>query len=80
MRHLANRLSYRTLGVFGIAAFTLAGAAAAYAVPLARPATDAWFAAQDGSATSGLLLGLLLSLTGVTTIRAFTTPKDRSHR
>lgn len=79
MRHLASRLSYRTLGVLGVIAFALAGAVAAYLIPFAMPSADAWFTMHDG-ADDGLLLGLLLAFTGVTTIRAFATPKDRSHR
>lgn len=78
MRRFADRLSYRNLALLGIATFALAGAATAYAVPLALH-PDSWIAQEDVAPTA-LFLGLLLSFTGATVVRVFATPPDRSPR
>lgn len=76
MRRLADRLSYRTLGAAGLILFALAGALATYCIPVWM-STDAWFAMVEGTTYTGLFLGLLLSFTGATVVRAFMTPRKR---
>jgi hypothetical protein len=76
MRRLADRLTHRTLTLFGLAVFALAGAAATYTLPLVLH-HGSWIE-QEANAPTALFLGLLLSFTGATTVRAFTTTRDRS--
>lgn len=78
MHRLAERLSARTLTAFAVVVFALAGAAATYTLPLVlNPAS--WIE-QEANAPTALFLGLLLSFTGATTVRAFTTSRDRSSK
>lgn len=78
MRRLADRLTYRTLTVFTLVVSTLAGIMATYTLPLVLH-PGSWIE-QESNAPTALFLGLLLSFTGVTTVRAFNTPRDRSDR
>ena len=77
MRRLADRLSHRSLTTTAVVSFALAGAAIAYAVPLAASHGDGWFAVHNGDMTTGLLAGLFTSYVGVHIAQLLTPRKDR---
>lgn len=79
MRRLADRLTYRTLITTVVVTFGAAGAATAYALPLAASRGDGWFAAHDGNMTTGLVLGLFTSYVGVHIAQLLAPTKGKRH-
>lgn len=78
MRRSAARRSTRHIVIAGVLLFASAGAVLVYVMPMVSSA-DAWFAAADGTATTGMLLGLMFALTGTTVVRSLGIDRRRSH-
>jgi hypothetical protein len=72
-------MSRRTIAIITATEGVLAGMLTTYAVPAIEFA-DLWFAAHEGKALGGLLLGLLLTLLGTSIALPFSQPPRRKRR